>query len=753
MRLPWILCRQKYFYLPDLFYFCLKVGILNRRYDILILLFFLSGFCAGQANACSVPKQVHAEEDSPLQADSIMSRVISYAAEYWKLPVTSEAEIYIKGRTRILDKNVLLRFAHHLFPVNRNVPDMVFEMVSHSRFESPNTFFHDFKAIAGSSVPNRQKQQEILNFLNLNIYSSTAFNNEVLMPVARNAFRYYDFHLAGMDGPPDARVYRIRFLPKYISRKLVGGYMYVVDGVWTISRIELSGRYYFSDFILTMTYGKTPERFNLPETADLSLTYRMLGNAVSSAYHSRYSYRAVARTEEEGETGGNMRNGSSLDLSRYYRSASDTVPIVFDSLYWEQVRDLPLSAEENALYAGRQLSVPDTAVSGGINSYLTFTELITNPINTDYKNTYIRYYGILNPSQIGYSKNNGISYRQRMRIQKRFDNETQLGFAAELGFVSGRREFFFKADGYWEYWPEKSGRLSFRTGNGNQSYSFGMMKEINRQLADSAFRAEDLNLQYFRHYYVDIANRIDLFNGFRLTASLTFNRRNPVRRKIGVEVGDGVKEIINSDYHDLTSTVGISYTPRYYYRMDGRRKEYLYSHYPTLSVEFAKAIPGVWKSEGDYGRLEAEIQQSVSLGLLQKLNYHVSAGMYTSKKSSYFTDFRYFTRRNFPDTWDDQIGGVFNLLGIEWFYASDRYAQLHLMYENPFIVLQFFEKAAPRYVSAERFYLSQLWMPALPSYTEIGYGVGNHFFNIALFAGFNRLSYQGIGFKFSFELF
>jgi hypothetical protein len=697
-------------------------------------------------------------EDSAVDpADSIMKLVIVHAAEYRKLLAGSEAEIYIKGRTRILEKNILIRFAHHLFPVNQQVPDMVFEMVSHSKFEAPNAFFHDFKAINGSHIPNRQKQREILSFLNLNIYASTAFDDEILTPTAKNASRYYDFHLTDTEtSSSGTKIYRIRFLPNRLSQKLISGYLYVVDKTWTIARIELSGRYYFSDFILTMTYGMDPGRFNLPETADLSLTYRMLGNAVSSTYHSRYTYTSVDWARNDSTSG--VHDYSFLNLSQYYGHASDSVAIIRDTLYWKRVRDLPLPDEERELYAqsaGKETQPGDSAasISNRHNPYLAFTEMITNPISRDYKNTYIRYYGILNPSQLGYSKNDGISIRQRMRIQKRYDNETQLSFAPELGFVSRQKEIFFKVEGVWEYWPERLASLRLLAGNGNQSYSFRMMQEINKQLADSSFNADDLNLQYFRHYYADITNRIDLFNGFRLTTSITYNRRNPLKRRFDVEVGDEIKEIVNSDYHDFTSTVGITYTPRYYYRMHGRRKEYIYSYYPTLSVEFAKSSPGIWNSEGDYGRLETDVQQSISLGLLQRLNFHVSAGLYTSKKSSYFTDFRYFTRRNFPDTWDDQIGGVFNLLGREWFYASDQYAQMHLMYQSPFILLYFFEKEASRYVFAERLYFSQLWTTVLPSYTEIGYGIGNHIFNIALFAGFNRLTYQGVGVKFAFGLF
>ncbi len=41
--------------------------------------------------------------------------------------------------------------------------------------------------------------------------------------------------------------------------------------------------------------------------------------------------------------------------------------------------------------------------------------------------------------------------------------------------------------------------------------------------------------------------------------------------------------------------------------MDGYRKEYVYSYYPTISIEIARGIPGVGKSSGDYGRIEADM--------------------------------------------------------------------------------------------------------------------------------------------------
>lgn len=123
--------------------------------------------------------------ETSLRADSIMSEVIKNADKYQHVLSKYEADIYIKGRTEILKHNFLLRFGHHLFPVNRKNKDMIFEMVSHSIFNAPNNFQHNFLAINGNSIPNNKKQQEALNFLNLNVYSSTIYNEGIITPMAQ----------------------------------------------------------------------------------------------------------------------------------------------------------------------------------------------------------------------------------------------------------------------------------------------------------------------------------------------------------------------------------------------------------------------------------------------------------------------------------------------------------------------------------------------------------------------------------------
>lgn len=692
----------------------------------------------------------HKPDSSIILANQIMQQVIDHAVNYENVISKYEAEIYTKGRTEVLKHNILIRFAHLMFPVDRKNKDMIFEMVSHSKFNTPNNFLHNFEAINGNTIPNRKKQQEVLAFLNLNVYSPTAYNEAILMPVASNAFKSYTFKLESVQDSSGTKIYKIRFTPKQISQQLVYGFMDIVDEAWTIDQIELNGNFSFAEFNLVMTFGHNFHQLILPEKADLHLTYRLFGNTIASTYHSAFNYKSVEWIKENNEN----KKWKSLDLTSYYRLSSDTIPIIQDSTYWNKKRDIPLTIDETKVYNNITRNDSLRLDTANLGKYLKITQQLTNTINMDYKTTRVKYSGFLNPFQLGYSGRDGITYKQQLRISKTFTKDRQLRFRPEIGFVFKRKEVFFKVGGDWEYKPEKRGTLSLMIANSNQGYSSEIMKEVNEQLKDSTFNFDDLNMKYFKHYYIDLRNNFELFNGFQFSAGLSYHRRIQTKKQGDMNVDDGVMDIINDNYNDFVPMIGFSYTPRQYYRMDGHRKEYVRSYYPTISIEITRAIPGIWKSTGNYGRVEADVHQSISLGLLRRLNYHISGGFYTQQKSTYFADFSYFTRHNFPDSWNDHIGGVFNLLKGEWFNASDKYMQAHFMFECPFILSRLMKnQKTSRYILSERFYASQLWTPALPSYTEIGYGFGNYLFNIAAFAGFSKHEYQSFGLKFTFELF
>jgi len=685
--------------------------------------------------------------ESNEMADSIMRFVISNAAVYEKTLAKYEADIYIKGRTEILKSNALIHFAHHLLPIDRKNKDLLFEMLSRSQYSAPNIYKHDIKAINGNSIPNDKKQQEALNFLNINVYSSTLYKDELLTPISSNAFSHYRFFLLETSEYEGNKIHKIRFIPKQASQKLVFGDVYIIDKKWTIDKIDLNGRYSFAEFNLEMSFSREEKKFMLPESAYLKLRVNLLGNVVETSYLSDFTYKMVEWSEVTKEE----RRSKSLDITNYYTVSKKEIPIIRDSTYWEAYRNIPLTDEEQVLYSKSSIikQKNDTTRS---SRYLKLTENLTGSINMDIKDTKLRYSGLLNPFQLGYSKMNGVTYRQKLRFSKLYENQRQLRFQPEAGFIFKRKEIFLKLPGEFEYYPKRLGYIQFSVGNTYQSYSSAFMQEIKEQVKDSTFNFNNLNLPYFKTYFVDIRNNIEVIHGLQASVGLSYYHRTPSKKSKLTEEGD-VNDLVNKDYNDFTPVVNLSYTPRQYYRMNGRKKEYMYSYYPTVSVEVARAIPDILKSNGDYCRVEANVQQSISFGLCRELSYNISGGLYTDQKSIYFADFRFFGQNYFPDRWSEEIGGRFHLLNREWYNASDKYIQGHFMYESPFLLLHLFKKGISKYVLSERFYCGQLWTPVLNSYTEIGYGIGNHIFNIAAFGSFKGKEFQTIGLKFAFELF
>lgn len=680
-------------------------------------------------------------------ADSVMKKVIEKAVGYERLVYKYNAEVYVKGHSEVLKKNILFRFAPKIIPVDRKNRDNIFEMVSNMKFTAPNRFVHKIEAVNGTVFPNEKRQAEVLNFLNLNIYAPTAYNDEVILPLAKNAFKMYRFLLDTITEDSGFKIYKIRFEPRQWSQKLMYGYLYVLDGLWSVDKLDANGWIDFAEFNVVMQFGRGFNYFFLPKQMDLSLRYKVLGNVLVTDYTSTFEYKQVQWREI------NQPVEKSLDLSQYYSIENDSVPVIKDSVYWDSKRKVPLTLEEQGLYKKSEERHDDVGLLD-TSRYVALTQKLINPMKFNYKSTQMKYSGLLNPFELGYSGSKGITYRQKLRLSKTLPNDQLIRFAPEIGFVFKRKELFFKVGGDWVFMPKRMGTLSLWVGNNNQGYSSEVTERINEILKDSTYKFDDLDVKYYKDYYVDLRSKIEVFNGFRVGVGLSYHYRKPVKMMNNENVDDEITDLINKDYGDFTPILNLEYTPRQYYRMDGKRKEYVRSDFPTISFEYARGIPNVWSSDSEYERLELDVQQNVKLGSLRFLSYHVGGGFFSNQKSVYFANFAFFARRNFPDSWADRMGGVFQLLEGYWYNASASYAQAHVMYESPFLLLPLLKKKiATKYVFSERFYFSQLYMPILPSYTEVGYGVGNHLFNIGVFASFNGCKYHRFGVKFAFELF
>ena len=698
-----------------------------------------------------------AKERRDVYGDSIMTLVLDRAIMYQKYIRSYEANVYIKGTSDVLRKNALLRFAPDFLTVDKKNDNILLEAMVELSYKEPNRFKQKIIAINGTTLNPDFIQNQAMQFLNVNIYNPTSFNNEMLMPVAKNAFQYYYFiHEKNID-TLSLVIHKIRVEPKFVSQKLVSGYLYIVDQTYHISKADIQGQFDFASFHVITDYGIDFQGFLLPYKTELNLQFNILGNSISNHYSSAYQYTSIDKYNAS-----DLRKISvNYDLTDHYSVEIDSLPIVTDSLYWSNHRPFPLSRAEQSMYHEKREK--EQIVIDSLNPLFekrswNFAKGILSPKQFEYKSSDMRYSGLINPFKLAYSKMDGFVYWQQLKIRyKTRQSGCEVIFDPSIGFVFKRKEVYGNLPLTWLYNPGHMGMLSVAAGNGNQTYSSKAIREINDRLRGSKFTFDDLDLQYYTRYYVSLNNRNEIRNGLLCNLSLDYHFYVPVKNNINNTVTEQLRldgdiaDLVTDNYSSFTPGMSITWTPRQYYRYKGKRKEYIGSAFPTLSIEYARGVPGFLDCNSQYERIEGDMYHKIQLEMSRSFQYYLGGGIFTNTTSVYFADFHKCTRRNFPQSWDDKIGGIFQLLDRNWYNASNSYLQLHAMYESPLMVLRIF-KHLTKDIVKERFYFSQLYTPALPSYTELGYGAGNFLFNVGAFVSFNKDKFESFGFKFAFEL-
>ncbi|MDR2683693.1 MAG: DUF5686 family protein [Dysgonamonadaceae bacterium] len=474
----------------------------------------------------------------------------------------------------------------------------------------------------------------------------------------------------------------------------------------------------------------------------------MLGNEVINHYFSSFRYTSVSKYT------GNRFKPATYDLSDYFSLVNDTIPVVKDSAFWNKRRPVPLSDYEASFHGA---GTPGK--SSFFDKYWNFYREVATPLRFNFHNTQLNYSGLLNPLKLAYSKTNGFTYWQKLRLTKRYDNGEELQFNPDVGYLFQRKEIYFSAPVQWVFQPRKFGEVYLAFGNRNQAYNSTIIDEIKRMVRDS-INLEYLNkLNYYHHFYFETKLKYEIANGLLVHGGINWDWYTPVKSgekspsTLPQEDKDVEEKIdlVSETYKAFSPEIKISWTPGQYYRINGKKKEYVFSRYPTFSLDYARGIQGIADSNSDYERIEIDVQQKISSGLMNSFQYYAGTGFFTNTQSVYFADFKNFQNHNFPQSWEDPIGGVFHLLDGNWYNASDFYVQAHFMYETPFILLKLF-KGTIQDIFTERIYLSQLYTPILPCYTEIGVGIGNFIINAGAFVSFKRGKFQSFGTKITFEL-
>ncbi len=616
------------------------------------------------------------------------------------------------------------------------------------------------KARTGTLRRNRGEIGSIMEYFNVNIYDTSLLPNKLLSPLSKSGLKHYYYLLDSVWGSKESLHYKVLIVPRHKSNQLVSGYMVVNDGTWIIDEFYFTGKVEQVTYKAKVEMGRSGNARFRPKHIDVSMLFSFVGNKIEAKYDAIFNYKYITLADVNEKQESSWKK-SKFDLTESYNLSTDSASAISDTLYMQSVRPIPLSQEEQNLYGDFKLR-SDTIKNGNAKKKSKgsiFLGALGDAMISNYTINLADLGSVIcspliNPLLFGYSRSNGYSYVQKFKYNYLFHSQKLLRIVPRFGYNFTHKEFYWRADISFVYWPERIGQINLRIGNGNRIYSSDVVDEI-KNMSDTVLNFNKLNLDYFKDNYVILTHKLEISNGLSVEAGFSYHRRTLVDKSNinNPLLHEQLSGKFRDTYVSFAPRIRVEWTPKMYYYMNGKRKMNLYSRYPTFSIDWERGIKGVFSSVGHYERLELDMQQDFKLGAMRNFFYRLGCGAFTNQKDLYFVDFVNFTRNNLPEGWNDEIGGTFQLLDRHWYNSSDKYVRGHVTYETPFLLFSHLRKYT-NIIQNERLYGGVLYVPnLLTPYVEIGYGVGTHIFDFGFFSSFLEGKFETVGCKFTFELF
>ncbi len=508
-----------------------------------------------------------------------------------------------------------------------------------------------------------------------------------------------------------------------------------------------------------------------PEPAKDKKVTEKIENILSKEEMSNRDMIKLARLMDK-ETKKEKPEDRSLEIKKTTNYTIEKDAKRSDSTYWNKIRPIPLTENELIGYRVRDsvlLAKSDTTLdadslkkqksriikfAGNVISGKTFRSKDSSLI--------FRYDGLIGLDKLSFNTVDGWAYKQEFSIRKVFRPGKVFGIYPEIGYAFNREAFVWNIHNSFSYAPMK--RAGFFLDLGQRSSDFNPEYGINRSLNSISslfFRYNYLRL--YEESYFKIGNNIDLVNGLQLSVSAKYAECRHLENSTDYsfffvderDYEDNLPENIHLTNYPLENqenfvlSLGLSYTPDYYYRIRKGVKYMVSSDYPTFRIEYQKGIPGAFNSLADFDFFESQISQSIDLGIFSSLNWSVGAGGFITKKNIHYADFKHFNTQEIPLLLD-RPKNAFMLLEYYKYSTPEWFAEAHIKYNTPFLLIKLLPFFSEK-LWQETLYGSYLYQPEFKNYVELGYGLTNVYFiaDAGIFVGFEDGKYGRWGFKVS----
>jgi hypothetical protein len=638
-------------------------------------------------------------------ANAVIRQAISNKKENSEKTARFKADFYSRGIFKVKDlpKKILGQKIGDLDgAVDSTGTGIIYlsETVSKIIFEKPDNLK---ERIIASKVSGDSKGFSY-NTARSTIYdfydNTLSFNNKMISPIANNAFNYYKYKLEGtFQDENNLMINKIKVIAKRDAEPVFEGYIYIVEDSWAIYAVDLDIKGYRmqQEFVDVMkikqnfSYNKD-NRLWAKNTQSLEFTAGIFG----IKFNGKFSY-VYSNYEFENSF---AKKTFTNEIVSFENNANKK-----DTLFWNQIRPIPLTFEENTDYIKKD-SVFNVRNS---KTYLDSIDKkgnkfkFLNPI-TGYswknssKKISFNYDGLLNLSSLnfntiqGWNLDSGFSFRNYKQEE---ENGKSSSISTKLNYGFSDHRLRITANFYHRFNNKNYGTLTIS--GGSKVNQFNPEEPISKftNTTSSLFFVEN----YMKLYNKEFAGATygqDVGNNFYLRGTLEYQQRKPLFNSseyLFIKSDDAYSSnnpllpndnltAIFEQHHLTKATIfaRLNFGNKYISRPDGKLN-IRNNKYPSLYFGYENAFAAN-ENKYQFQLLTTQIRYDFNAGNKGTLGINLKAGTFINDENISFIDYKHFNGNRTHVGTSDRYLNVFNLMPYYSNSTNNSYFEAHLEHND-----------------------------------------------------------------------
>lgn len=474
------------------------------------------------------------------------------------------------------------------------------------------------------------------NFFENLLHLDDLHQTPVSSPISGPGILSYKYRLEAQYEENGYKINKIKIIPRTISTTTLEGYIYVIDSLWLIQKLDLTME---KGNLLVYDYFSIHQEFEHPGDSICVLSNQIL------EYGVKYKDQASTCTTVTNFSDYNFAPNFSPKFFNNELSITEEEAYDKDSTYWKEKRKTELSPEEIKYIAVRD-SIYDYQ---NRKEYLDSVDKVFNKVTVlkvlwfgiDHRNrekktqwSISSIAGLLRPIYIaGPRVAPSFSYFKKWKSERTFDSDYEVSIGILNADVKGSTGLHFRYDPY-----------HFGTAHLKFSHDF------------DAIRGYDAITQiYKRDNFIEvtsmtIGNDYELLNGLYLDAEFSFTERRSLKDYKFLDTDDFLPNNDPTEFESYQASIfeaTLSYIPNQKFMREPKRKVILGSKWPTFYLYYEKGIPKLFGSDINHDYMAAGILHTFKIGTIGTSSYHIKGGQFLNNKMVRDADQK-FQRRSDP---------------------------------------------------------------------------------------------------------